>query len=117
MACPNHVARQIYRQIADLSVEQAANLHSLSYLFADGSDISRHANLRHITARTLIVNGGLDPIVDIDNLAQASTLVPDCRTLLVPEAGHFLHNELPALLRLYEHFFRGGEPTLEMIAA
>ena len=109
--------QQIYRQIADLPGEHAANLHALSYWFADGSDISRHADLRDITARTLIVNGGLDPIVDVDNLAHASTLVRDCRTLLVPEAGHFLHNELPALLTIYEHFFSGGEPTLEMIAA
>jgi hypothetical protein len=35
----------------------------------------------------------------------------------VPQAGHFLHNELPALLAVYEHFFAGGEPTLDMIFA
>ena len=34
---------------------------------------------------------------------------------LVPQAGHFLHSELPALLAVYEHFFAGGNPTLEMI--
>jgi pimeloyl-ACP methyl ester carboxylesterase len=114
---PEARRQQIYRQIADLADDQAANLHALSFLFAEGSDISRHVDLRQITARTLIINGALDPIVDADNLAHAATLVPDCRALLVPQAGHFLHNELPALLAVYETFFSGGDPTLEMIAA
>jgi pimeloyl-ACP methyl ester carboxylesterase len=112
---PESRRQQIYRQIADLAADQAANLHALSFLFADGSDISRHVDLRQITARTLIINGALDPIVDTDNLAHAASLVPDCRTLLVPQAGHFLHNELPVLLAVYERFFAGGDPTLEMI--
>lgn len=114
---PGARQEQIYRQIADLTTDQAANLYALSFLFADGSDISRHVDLRQITARTLIINGALDPIVDTDNLAHAATLVPDCRALLVPQAGHFLHNELPALLAVYEHFFAGGNPTLEMMVA
>lgn len=114
---PESRRQQIYRQIADLTADQAANLHALSFLFADGSDISRHVDLRQITARTLIINGALDPIVDPGNLAHAARLIPDCRALLVPQAGHFLHNEMPALLAVYEHFFAGGDPTLEMIAA
>jgi pimeloyl-ACP methyl ester carboxylesterase len=108
--------QQILRQMEGLSDDQAANLHALSFLFADGADISRHVDLRCITARTLIINGGLDPIVDVGNLAHASALVPNCRTLLVPQAGHFLHNELPALLKVYEHFFGGGDPTIELVS-
>ena len=55
---PEARQQRIFRQIENLTTDHAANLHPLSFLFADGADISRHVDLRCITARTLIINRG-----------------------------------------------------------
>ena len=98
---------QIRRQIGGLPREQAQHLHSLTLLCADGADIGRHVDLGRIRARTLILNGANDPIVDRENLEWAVRRIPDCVGYLVPGVGHFLHEECPALLATYEEFFRG----------
>jgi pimeloyl-ACP methyl ester carboxylesterase len=99
---------QIRRQMRALPAEQARHLHALSLLFADGADISRHVDLGAVRARTLILNGAEDPIVDEENLHWAVARIPDCAGYLVPEVGHFLHEECPALLETYAAFFRGA---------
>jgi 3-oxoadipate enol-lactonase len=103
---------QVRRQIAGLPQDQALHLHSLSLLFADGADIGRHVDLGRIRARTLILNGQDDPIVDRENLEWAVRRIPGCEGYLVPGVGHFLHEECPSLLATYEAFFRGAPLAL-----
>ena len=109
---PDGKKEQVRRQMRTLPREHAEQLVASSFLFADGADISRYVDLERIRARTLILNGSEDPIVDEENLAWAARRIPDCRGHLVPGVGHYLHNENPALLATYESFFRGGEPVL-----
>jgi pimeloyl-ACP methyl ester carboxylesterase len=99
---------QIRRQMRGLAPDQARHLYALSMLFADGADIARHVDLGQVRARTLILNGGADPIVDEENLHCAVRRIPDCVGYLVPDVGHFLHEECPSLLATYEAFFRGA---------
>jgi pimeloyl-ACP methyl ester carboxylesterase len=101
---------QIREQMRGLSREHAHNLYHQSFLFADGADIAQHVDLGDIRARTLIVNGELDPIVDEGSLHAAARRIPDCTGILVPGVGHFLHNEAPDVLWVYERFFRGFTP-------
>jgi pimeloyl-ACP methyl ester carboxylesterase len=105
---------QIRRQIRSLPREQAEQLRAHSFQFVDDVDISRYVDLARIRARTLILNGDADPIVDRDNLESATRRIPNCTGRLVPGIGHFLHSERPALLSTYETFFRGEEPTIPL---
>ena len=96
--------RQIIAQFANLSdasadvfYEHCRNITSLGRL-QDTVDLTR------ITARTIIVNGSEDPIIDLADMWEAEKLIPDCECLLVDGVGHFLHFEQPEILDFYEDF-------------
>lgn len=111
---PDAKKQQIRKQISSLPREHAEQLRAHSFLFVDDVDISRYVDLARIRARTLILNGATDPILDRDNLESATRRIPNCTGHLIPGIGHFLHNERPALLTTYETFFRGEEPTIPL---
>lgn len=120
--------RQIELQFANLSdttadafYQHCANILKLGHL-QDIIDLSR------IRARTLIVNGADDRIIDLDDMWLARELIPDCECLLVEGVGHFLHFEKPEILEDYEAFMvhrasvaRGsrpvGAPTADAVPA
>ena len=96
--------RQIAAQFNDLTAssaevfyEHCANILSLGRL-------DEFVDLTRITARTLIINGAQDPIIDLADMQVAERLIPDCRLRLVEDVGHFLHFEKPELLEEYREF-------------
>ncbi|EAQ98810.1 alpha/beta fold hydrolase [Congregibacter litoralis] len=101
--------RQIELQFASLSQSSAESfyLHCRNILkmghLTDTIDLSR------IQARTLIVNGSKDRIIDLDDMQLAEGLIPDCTCILVDGVGHFLHFERPEILGDYEKFLVHGD--------
>lgn len=96
--------RQIASQFANLSdasaeafQEHCRNILKLGHL-QDLIDLSQ------IRARTLIVNGSKDRIIDLDDMWVAQKLIPNCECLLVDGVGHFLHFERTEILDDYEEF-------------
>ena len=100
--------RQIVAQFASLTDETATSFyeHCRNVLTLDSLQTS--VDLSRISARTLIVNGAEDRIIDLEDMWTAQALIPDCECRLVPEVGHFLHFERPELLDDYEAFILAG---------
>ena len=61
-------------------------------------------NLDKIKARTLIVNGEHDTILDLEDMEEAITRIPNCESRVVKDAGHFLHFERAEILHIYDEF-------------
>jgi pimeloyl-ACP methyl ester carboxylesterase len=95
-------------QFATMSSEGLAQLYAQSLLIEAFQDIRKVIELRRIRARTLLINGALDPIVDVENTRALATELPDAEVILVPDAGHFLHLEQPRIVDLYARFFGEG---------
>lgn len=96
--------RQIVSQFHALTNDQAESFHEHCANILKLGRLDQEFDLTRIKARTVIVNGADDPIIDLEDMERARQLIPDCELQLVPDVGHFLHFEKPALLALYARF-------------
>ncbi len=67
-------------------------------------DINDLIDLQNIKAKTLIVNGEKDAILDLEDAEVASQQIPDCEVKIIPDVGHFLHFERSDILGVYREF-------------
>ena len=70
----------------------------------DYGDIGRLVDLSAIRARTLIVNGADDPIVDAGDGYEAARRIPHAEVRLLEGVGHFLHAEQPQIMDVFADF-------------
>jgi len=89
---------------ADAFYEHCLNILTIGHL-KEAIDLSR------IRARTLIVNGSLDRIIDLNDMWEAQKLIPHCECLLIEGAGHFLHFERVEILDDYAEFLLDLSPA------
>lgn len=100
--------RQIESQFASLSDASAESFHEHCRNILTMGHLEDAIDLSRIRARTLIVNGARDRIIDLDDMWLARRLIPDCQCILVEGVGHFLHFERPEVLDDYEAFMRAS---------
>jgi pimeloyl-ACP methyl ester carboxylesterase len=100
--------RQITAQFASLSDDNADVFYEHCRNILKLGHLQETVDLSRIRARTLIVNGAEDRIIDLDDMWVAERMIPDCQCLLVDGVGHFLHFERPELLDDYEAFMVAG---------
>lgn len=96
--------RQIEVQFANLSDTNAAAFYEHCRNILKLGHLQDLIDLSKIQARTLIVNGSEDRIIDLGDMWVAEKIIPDCRCLLIDGVGHFLHFERPEILDDYEEF-------------
>ncbi len=104
--------RAIVDQFASLRPEQFRQMYEQAERLVNADALDRIANLRTITADTLIVNGAADPIVDPAD-PDTARCIPRAELCVVPHTGHFLHVERPAVLDIYAAFFHRDLPQRE----
>ena len=97
--------QRLRQQFRRLTADQLRQLHFAGQLLLAHDDLNAVIDLSRITARTLIVNGADDPIVDADSATAAAELIGGCEIRVVAGVGHFLHLENPALMNVYKRFF------------
>ena len=61
-------------------------------------------DLRNIKAKTLVINGEHDTIMDMEDVKIATAQIPNCETKIITGVGHFLHNEREDILDIYRDF-------------
>ena len=88
-----------------MSREQFLSFYDHCDFVEQASDISDFVELSDIQASTLILSGEYDAILDVGDIEEASSRIPDCEFKMVPGAGHFLHWEQADILNTYSEFF------------
>ena len=101
---PDSYRSRIVEQFRQMTREQFLSFYSHCEFVENARHISNFVDLQSIKARTLIVNGENDTILDLEDMAVASAQIPNCEVKIVPEAGHFLHFEREEILEIYKEF-------------
>lgn len=96
--------RQILQQFARISQEQATAFYRHCCFVEGVGHIDEYVALDRITAKTLVINGANDTLLDLEDLQVARARIPNCTTRVVEDAGHFLHFERPDILGIYAEF-------------
>ncbi|MEM6710120.1 MAG: alpha/beta hydrolase [Pseudomonadota bacterium] len=97
--------RQIEAQFANLSDHNAEAFYEHCRNIATLPKLDDWVDLTQIRARTLIINGATDRIIDQQDMWTAGERIPDCECVLIEDVGHFLHFERPEILDHYIEFF------------
>ena len=96
--------KQIIAQFEQLNDKHAESFYEHTVNITKLGRLDEVVDLSQIKARTFIINGAEDTIVDLEDMNVAGRLIPDCETRLIQGVGHFLHFERPELLDDYESF-------------
>ena len=81
-------------------------------------DLLGPADLRRIDAPALVIVGDRDPFVPVDQAWGLMRQLPDARLLVVPECGHEVTTQRPALVNeALAAFYRSTEPVATARAA
>ena len=69
-------------------------------------NLSDVVNLKNIKARTILINGEKDTIIDLDDVKFLASQIPNCELKILKDVGHFLHMEREDVLDVYEDILR-----------
>jgi len=100
----NAFKRKMYDQFKNIKKEHMENFHAHGQLLEATTHINEVVDLRSIKAQTLIINGEMDTVMDLEDITLAAAQIANCVVKIVPGVGHFLHNESDEVLSLYRDF-------------
>ena len=101
---PPSYGAKIIEQFNRMDKEQFLVNYAHCDFVKNARHISEFVDLGEIRAKTLIVNGEHDTILDLRDGEFAASQIPDCEHKIVHGAGHFLHFERDDILDIYREF-------------
>ncbi|MEM7218429.1 MAG: alpha/beta hydrolase [Pseudomonadota bacterium] len=101
--------KMIQAQFRAITRDHAENFYEHCAYIERAGELEDFVDLGNISARTFIVNGAQDTILDLGDIHIAHEKIPNCRIAIIEGAGHFLHFERPELMELYAEFLDGND--------
>jgi pimeloyl-ACP methyl ester carboxylesterase len=103
--------RRMILQFQNLTDEQFDSFYEHIKVIASTSHLTDYADLGKIRAKTVIINGADDQLLDNRDLQTASRLIPHNELRILPDAGHFLHLEREEILDIYRDYLKANIPA------
>ena len=101
--------RALRTQFRALRPEQVRQMYDQAFMLLSGDDLGAMVDLSRISARTLIVNGEADPLIDPYDAVLLTRRLRDASIHIEPDAGHFLHFERPHIVDIYAQFLMSDD--------
>jgi pimeloyl-ACP methyl ester carboxylesterase len=96
--------KKMYDQFKNIKKEHLENFYAHGQLLETTTHINEVVDLHSIKAQTLIINGEMDKVMDLEDVTLAAAQIANCMVKIVPGVGHFLHNESDDVLSIYRDF-------------
>jgi pimeloyl-ACP methyl ester carboxylesterase len=103
--------RRMILQFQNLTDEQCDSFYEHIKVIASTSHLTDYADLGKIRAKTVIINGADDQLLNNRDLETASKLIPHNELRILPDTGHFLHLEREEILDIYGDYLKANIPA------
>jgi pimeloyl-ACP methyl ester carboxylesterase len=105
---PSTLKQKIASQFRTMTEERLRAFYEHGLFVIASKSLSEVVDLKSIQARTILLNGEKDAIIDLDDVNLLASQIPDCEMIIVKGVGHFLHLEDAGVLDIYETILSSG---------
>ena len=102
---PENIKKKIMSQFRTLSKENLRAFYEHGLFVISTKKIGDLVNLANIKAKTILIHGENDTIIDLEDVKFLASQIPDCEIKIVKNAGHFLHLEREGVFGIYQDIF------------
>lgn len=103
---PLRFKQKIISQFRTMKEESIRAFYEHGLFVISSKQLGEIVNLKNIRAKTILLNGEKDTIIDLDDVRFLASQIPDCQIRIIKDAGHFLHMEREGILDIYENILR-----------
>ncbi len=103
---PERFKQNIVNQFRAMKAESVQAFYEHGLFVISSKQLGDIVNLKAIKAKTILLNGEKDTIIDLDDVKFLASQIPDCELRIVKGVGHFLHMEREDVLDIYENILR-----------
>ncbi len=99
---PDNVKKKIINQFHNMSEENLRAFYEHGLFVISTKKLGDLINLSNIAAKTYLIHGEKDTIIDLDDVHFLATQIPNCEVKIIKDAGHFLHMEREDIFDIYK---------------
>lgn len=103
---PVRIKQNIVNQFRGMKEENIQAFYEHGLFVISSKELSDVVNLQAIKAKTILLNGEQDTILDLEDVKFLASQIPDCELRIIKDVGHFLHMEREEVLDIYEDILR-----------
>ena len=100
---PDNIKKKIVNQFHVMSEEHLRAFYEHGLFVVSTKKLGDLINLSNITAKTFLIHGEKDTIIDLEDVKFLASQIPQCEVIIVKDAGHFLHMEREDAFDIYEN--------------
>jgi pimeloyl-ACP methyl ester carboxylesterase len=98
---PPLIKQRIISQFRTMDEENIRAFYEHGLFVISSKKLSDLVNLKNIKAKTILINGEKDTIIDLEDVTPLVSLIPDCEMRIIKGVGHFLHMEHESVMDIY----------------
>ena len=103
---PAKMKETIFNQFRTMKDENIQAFYEHGLFVIASKQLSEIVDLSTIQAKTILLNGEKDAIIDLDDVRFLASQIPHCELRIIKDVGHFLHMENENVLDIYAEVLR-----------
>ena len=103
---PERFKQSIVKQFRAMKEEAVRAFYEHGLFVISSKQLSDMVDLKTIKAKTILLNGEEDAIIDLEDVKFLASQIPGCELRIIKGVGHFLHMESEKVLDIYEDILR-----------
>lgn len=106
---PERFKQSIVNQFRTMKEEAVRAFYEHGLFVISSKQLSDAVDLKAIKAKTILLNGEKDAIIDLDDVEFLASQIPNCEVKIIKGVGHFMHMEREEVLDIYEEILRSQQ--------